>query len=496
MLQALAAIGFPRQYYPIAPIIVYCFGLIYVFKVFQFISKSNLAAVIALATFSSTYWGLGAFALNALRSWHLVAFFGVFYYTLQIMPTRFALKTKLLLLLSFLLAFGCGYDFYAICLAVSFSAILLNLEIRTATKFRYIALIGVICIIPIILRQIQVIGALGENFWIKDITYSLAIKIPLMSELIQIPPLNEIDAYYISQHVLRAPASPSNSISDIFITFQQMVVRITVPRWGYFSIGLWLICLIASPCFLLHKNIFFKLCYQVVLPISIGCIFGLMLFVPFSLHVYLKHEFPLVAFFLLPSKIIVIYVFLKATYQHLKCPPARWSRLILVSIFSVCIMSILIDSFLVHRNNTEHSEYPRFGWLKFYNSHLPEEVAHTVLNLPGFALPIQTNAEGYFPVERILRGEEPKQLYWIYEPADYMNDFDRLAPNCRWVDWISEIFVKRFTHTTRYTCTKGSSVATGYHHPPTLDDIESSIRTYTVIDRDDRGVGYLIMKKK
>jgi hypothetical protein len=68
----LEALRVPDIYKFLLPLAAFGLGLVYVFFTVRRISGNATLALVTLVLFAITYWGLGAFALNALRAWHLL----------------------------------------------------------------------------------------------------------------------------------------------------------------------------------------------------------------------------------------------------------------------------------------------------------------------------------------------------------------------------------------------------------------------------------------
>jgi hypothetical protein len=486
-------LGVPDRYFFIAALLVFALGLYYVYLTFLYFLKSNLAAIIALAVFASTFWGLGAFGLNPLRAWHLVAFFAVFLHTSQIVVNAGSKVAIAGLILGALAAFGCGYDFWMICGATAASIVLLSPDCTWRRKIRAAFIVGAIFALPFILRQIHVAMVLGADYWVQDFIYSVAIKVPYADRLIQIPSLDEIDAYYRAHHVMRPPAQPGNVAWQIFFTFRHMVEHITVPRWGLITLGLTLLCFLAALIPVFRKALLVAASYRIVLPMLLGPTIGLIVLSPFALHVYFKHEFPLLAFPLLAAKALVLYALVRIIVAQRRAVLSTISA-------AVCIFIIGLDAGLVHWNNTEHSEYPNFAWVQFYREHPQDNFALSTYQLMGYATQFTgatQTVDAYFPPEKIRLGEEPTKPFWIYQPVDYMTDFDRTMPTCRWTGWLRELRGKRFPHQPGISCVYDQVfIPAAKPAPLSLDEVASRVKTYEVIERNDLGIGYLIMRKK
>jgi hypothetical protein len=492
LLIGAEVLGVPARYFLVTALLVFALGLYYVYLTFLYFLKSNLAALIALAVFATTYWGLGAFALNPLRAWHLVAFFAVFLHTSQILVnprSRLAIGG---LIFGGIAAFGCGYDFWMICGATAASVILLNADCPWRTKLRVTIITAAIFLLPFVFRQIHVAAVLGAAYWVQDFIYSVAIKVPYADRFIQIPSLDEIDAYYRAHHVMRPPAQPGNVAWQIFFTFRRMVQHITVPRWGFVTLGLTFLCLLASLLPVFRRSILVTMSYRIILPMLLGPAIGLIILSPFALHVYFKHEFPLLAFPLMSAKALILYILARAILNQ--------RSIVLSAVSTACILAIAVDAGLVHWNNTKHSEYNNFEWIKFYKTRPAKEFALSTHQLMGYATPF-TGAvqmpDTYFPPENFLKGEEPTKAYWIYQPVDYLTDFDRTMPHCRWAGWLRELQGKQFPHIPGRSCVYDQPfIPSAKEAPLTLDEVTAAVKTYEVIDRNDLGIGYLIMKKK
>jgi hypothetical protein len=333
---------------------------------------------------------------------------------------------------------------------------------------------------------------LGADYWAQDFIYSVAIKVPYADKFIQIPSLDEIDAYYRAHHVMRPPAQPGNVAWMIFFTFRHMVEHITIPRWGFVTLGLTASCFFASLLPVFRKSVIVAASYRVILPMLVGPTIGLIVLSPFSLHVYFKHEFPLLAFPLLSAKSLILYILARAILNQ------RSSAISAIS--AACILSIGADAALVHWNNTAHSEYPNFEWTTFYKSHPKEDFALSTYQLMGYATQftgIEQTTEMYFAPDRILSGEEPTKRYWIYQPIDYLTDFDRTRPLCNWTGWFRQLLGRPFPQRPGISCVYNQPfIPTSKPAPPSLDEIANTVKSYDVIDRNNHGTGYLIMQKK
>jgi hypothetical protein len=175
---------------------------------------------------------------------------------------------------------------------------------------------------------------------------------------------------------------------------------------------------------------------------------GLAILAPFSLHVYLKHEFPLIAFPILLAKGLLLYWLLSLAKSH-------WRRTS-GSIAALAIAAYLADGVLVHVNNTEHGIYANFEWRRFVQSHPDAQVLLSTYTIITDAMMRDTvdpllgiddsktkriertdAAQAFANIKRQLPADTPRSpIYWIYQPADRIPDFDAAEPSCRWQDWL------------------------------------------------------------
>src|SRR5439155_14063788 len=103
-------------------------GLYYLFRVVSEQTRSQALGLIVLLLFVTEYRHVMAWGLAALRAWHWLALLGTLFHALRLVQKpemRPALNTSLLALY-LAIAFGIGYDFMAISVAVSAFAILFN----------------------------------------------------------------------------------------------------------------------------------------------------------------------------------------------------------------------------------------------------------------------------------------------------------------------------------------------------------------------------------
>lgn len=448
LLEALGIHDFSAKV--LLPLCAFGIGLFYVYLAARLFSRSEAAAIITLLVFATTYWGLGAFALNALRAWHMLAFFAVCYHVGQIANTG---QRRHWAGISFaaLVAFGCGYDFWIICVATA-AAIAIS-EASAQSTWRKLplrlAILAAIFTLPFALRQGQVIYAFGAAYWWQDIIFSLAIKIPGASNLIHIPNLAEVDAYYRAHHILRPPAAPTNSIYAILITLERTLQRVTIPRWGIVTLVLFSALLLLGVA---TRAIFTKTRVQppleiasclsrLLLPMSIGIAIGVAVLAPFSLNVYLKHEFPLVAFPFLLAKGVAIYWLAIIAIGH-------WEKTAGYMAITA-LAALLLDAALVHRNGSVNGLYPNFDWTTFVKAHSNatfllstyrpispgDQVVDEMFGVSGTDHSFDDPTKALETAKTLEQGVN-KPNYWIYQRGEEVVDVDAPVPTCQVRDWL------------------------------------------------------------
>ena len=448
-------------------------GLVYVFRATAYFSQSSLGGLIVLLLFCFDYEHVLSFGLNALRAWHWLALFGLAFHIGRLMlePRPRAIDCTAILALS-AIAFGVGYDFWIICAFVAGLIVLLPIytaPTRVATLTRGVWVVGAL-LLPFGMRQFQIASVLGAHFWTTDFYYTVGIKVPGMSHVLRLPSLEEIDAFYKTNNILRPPASPAGSFLSVFDTFVDMIHYVVVPSWGL------LFCLIALGGAMLAaaEIIFFRSNWYrtttigtflgsatvrgwclLIAPVSVGISFGLMLLAPFSLHVYLKHQFPLLA----AAILLPVGCCLSVATETLIRERRRRHRRVATVAAIVCIL--LTYYALIQVNNARTSTVVDRSWITFLLSH-----SHAAYALPDRPLLYHGERVDWVRIdpshapaflERPERGEPlfeglappgmtPRD-YWIYQPLDGAVEFDAPSPSCRRQDpalaalaWLGERF--------------------------------------------------------
>ena len=490
----MEALGIPDYYKFLLPLAIYGLGLAYVFLTVRRISGNAHLALVTLALFAITYWGLGAYALNALRAWHLFAFFSVIFHTYGLVRLSRTAREMIGLSLGAIAAFGCGYDFWIICATVALLIALANLGTYALKRLAWISLtLAAVFALPFIVRQIHVAWAMGLSFWAQDFIYSVAIKVPYASNFIDIPSLDSIDAYYKEHHVLRPPAQPTNSAEQIFFTFRHMVAFVTVPRWGMLSLMTLAIVAVMAVIPKIRNSSLGIYSAALVLPATIGTAIGLIIFAPFSLHVYFKHEFPLLGFLLLLTKGAAIYFLLTMTAKKIGVWKSRLAMSLLVA--------FIIDTTMVHWNNAEYGPSLNLNWGRFFSKHPDEKIALSTYRL-GFItvaepyIELDSNRAVYVTPDLMLSGQSDLK-YWIYQPHHRFVDFDSPVPVCNWTGWLRQLIEWRPRINPDLNCIYKQPLPKGVVRERSVKEmIDAAENNYSVVEADLSANGYVILKRK
>jgi hypothetical protein len=488
----LEALGVPDTYKFLLPLCIFGLGLVYVYLTVRRVAGNDTLALVTLVVFATTYWGLGAYAMNALRAWHLFAFFSVIFHTYGLVRSDRPARDITGLCVGAIAAFGCGYDFWIICAAVSLLVAFANLGACSPKRIVSLTMtLAAVFALPFVLRQIHVAWAMGLSFWAQDFIYSVAIKVPYASDYINIPSLEAIDAYYRDRHVLRPPAQPSNSADQIFFTFRHMITSVTVPRWGLLSLLTLGAVLAVAVIPRIRRTWLGAYVIALIAPATLGVAIGLTIFAPFSLHVYFKHEFPLLAFVLLLAKGAAVYFLISVVLARL----AVWGT----RIAAVLLLTFAVDAVMVHWNNSTYGPALNFNWGKIFAQHPNEKIALTTYRLLPAAnryIGFDEERVEYATPDQMLTGQSDLR-YWVYQPSDRFVDFDSPVPLCNWTGWLRQIMGWHRRVEAGMNCIYHQPLPNNAKRQPSVVDlIESAAKTYSVLEEDKSTNGYVILERR
>jgi len=209
-------------------------GMAYAYRAVAFHARSRIFALLVLAFLLTDIEQVLAFAANPLRAWHWMALFGTIFHVGRIAAgtSASAAVDRIAIPALAFVAFGIGYDFLAISLAISIAVLLLCRSDGRPVAWREILLLLAAFVAWPVLRQFQVMAVMGPEFWIRDLYYSVAIKVPFVSSILPLPTIEEIDQYYAGRGVLRPPSRPTESTAEIFNLAWQLLWSVTVVTQG------------------------------------------------------------------------------------------------------------------------------------------------------------------------------------------------------------------------------------------------------------------------
>ena len=473
----LASLGFQQvAHFQLITLLAYILGLLFSYLAVKRITKSDNLALIFILLMSSDYLHVLSFGLNALRAWHWLGLFGIIYYIDECFSRSqhdFLNAKRIICLCIFtFIAFGIGYDFWMICLMISIIQIYFFNFSNYKLYLKQLILLGGTFLFPFLFRQIQVIYGVGWNFWFYDFFTSVAIKVPFVSLLIQTPPTSILDKIYSENGILRAPASAVSSLDSIVNTFTNMWSYQLPVSYGLLGPNIYIFVLtigfvLAIIGLLAHlfKKTKFKMnflgknkyslgrCYQLILILTIGIAFGLFIFAPVSLHIYLKHEFPLLAALINLSRSFGIYFFMLLIYFFYKN-----NNKIYMTMCIFIAMIFIVDHGLVQIDNYKKQKKIDTGWVSHLDTFAKDTMAvswiaetrdsfasnWTVGIVPGREKEVIANLKDGKPPfsisQYLLFGQRDELLnkanyempkYWLYFPVDQLTNFDSASPECR-----------------------------------------------------------------
>ena len=404
-------------------------GLLYVYLCIFKVSKDRFLSLLTLFLFSISYNQVFSFGLNALRAWHWLALFGSLYYTQHLLED-FRVKNCLFVLLFAFISFGCGYDFWMIVfLSCLFLSIVLSFK-ESKNNIKNLLFLGFSFSIPFFLRQFQVLLVLGYDYWLTDFHYTFLSKIPFVTHFFSYPSAEKISEFYQSYNILRPYSLPEKSLLSIWVTFCWMFRDIVYSSYGLINCITVIFSIIFCTINLIRRNPETNYRMPVLyLSIVFGTIVGLFIFCPFSLHVYMKHEFPLLGatFYIAISSIVF---FARQYIQNKKL------NHILAAFFIFTILAVQIEN-IKNRCPLDNS------WVNFVKAHNKNTYAVSWLNsavasftenwvlplIPGTETQVATNLKnGLLPFDKKMTlcfGERDKEQSWNeYSKPDFWVFFD------------------------------------------------------------------------
>jgi hypothetical protein len=455
LLQLLGIKHFTSFLWLIPPI--YIAGLFTAYITVKTITKSVLCAAMFLILMASDFGNNTAFAFNALRAWHYLGLFLSILGGYLIAASNAQSENRrgyLAIIGGAVISFGCGYDFVAIAAASTLITILM-FAASGRVLMSVIACIGAFSV-PFLIRQAEIMYWLGVDFWMRDVYYTFLIKVPLLAGAVTLPPMSVVEEFYRNANVLRPPAVPAvnlQSVADAAIPLLQFTV---VPRFGYIGIATLVATVAAGLAIRFTKSWYSQpqaAAYGLVASVGLGTAIGLSVLAPFSLHVYWKHNFPLLAALVYLSTSIILTAAITTILQSCAGKQSSALRCTLPLLVIAVLATNLIHLKIVDR---AHPEGLNFGWLLRV-----EELAAKIRN-PEKQIKVLTkgfphvnqfakkyinlhehSAEGK-PTEIFMilsRGNSLQEIhehpkYVVYAPSHSWCNYDSAEPNVSRMDLI------------------------------------------------------------
>lgn len=451
----------------VVTVAIFALGLTYLWLAVRFHTRSSMIALATLLLFCVDIEHVVSYGLNPLRAWHWVALFGLIYHVGRIAEAG-EWKDYILILLFGTAALGVGYDYWIICAAISVTLLLSG---ATTGRIRKLAILAMLLTGPALMRQAQVAYGIGPVLWWSDLTTSMAVKIPTVSRFIRLPASDVLDQKYSEWNILRPPATVS-SLGESYRTFEDMLGAVLVPGFGAISLVVFaLVAVVSVGALAIFAR--FPGCQQrvrineayislpgtarLITALTAGIGAGLCFFAPVSLHIYMKHGFPLLAAPLHLAKAVVIVGALYFFFRRRRANRLTYSG---GAAFVIAVL-LIVDTAVVNARNVRELQPVSTAWIdrvgqlkgsSFAVSWIPNSVSvftkqWAVGIAPGRErIIVQRLAHGVKPIERqdlFLFGERDaahkqweylQPSYWLYFPVDQNNFFDHPVPRCR-SDW-------------------------------------------------------------
>jgi hypothetical protein len=177
-------------------------GLAYLYLFLRAVTRDRLFAALALLTAATSYLLVLLWAFSPLRGLSWLLTFGPLHHLVRYGRRRRRLDLVVALVLVGL-SFGMDYPF-AVFVAASILALgwlgLTPLPLRTL-----LAVVGIGLGVPLVLRQLQVIAAVGAEFWTLDVFASLARRIPLVGLAWTPPDPATLERLYTQHGIVKWP---------------------------------------------------------------------------------------------------------------------------------------------------------------------------------------------------------------------------------------------------------------------------------------------------
>jgi hypothetical protein len=468
----------PKQ---IATLLAFGAGLFYAYKLPAHVAHSRALGLVTLGLFATDYLHVFSFGLNALRAWHWLSLLGLSYHVHRSVTADEPTKRDYLgIVACALLAFLIGYEFAAICASISFFLVVLcgssvRLRIRTLL-YVFVTLMG-----SFALRQLQIIAVLGLNYWLDDLLYSSSIKLTALAQVVSLPPLADIDAYYANRGVLRPFSAPA-PLYALWAGAQRMSDSMILPTFGIGATVCLALATVAACATLVVAviravrrrprittdargvglGLDVERSARYFAALVLGIPLGMLVFGALSVSVYLKHQFPLLAapFFLAMAAVLV-------ALSHLVWRPRNVAQRAIALVAAVAMVVLIVDHLGTQVGNVRATRAMSTAWIPEIEKRSDASVA--VSWIPSAAAAFTrggvvsiTPGREIEVAARLHRGAPPFNFddlleinprmasledryhllrpdYWLYFPTDHRAEVDETATMCQRT-WAGTVF--------------------------------------------------------
>jgi hypothetical protein len=394
---------------------VFLAGLLLSYGAIRRVSTSPSFALLFLLFMVLDFANVGAFAFNALRAWHYVGLFSCIYgIHLLAFPTA-PKQTKLglaLLALGAFVSFGCGYDFFVIAGLVT---ILQTLFVPKWKSLLRATMLVIACFaLPFCLRQFEIIYWLGIKTWSTDFYTTFAIKVPFASRFISIPSIAAIDRIYERAGLIRPPSYPTSDWTGIWGAAKSFTQLSIIPNYGLVGCCLVLAATtISFVALVVGRRTFREIAgFNLVATYFVGAVAGLFIFAPFSLHVYMKHDFPLIAALIHLAEAVCVVGLMRSAAS------ATAYRPLLVYVAAVAALFVFANAGIVQWWDQHYSMELDLRWTRHVTPAQPARADGLPTTIAAVALPLESPP--MIKIGHQARVIPPDHAPWILARASHL----------------------------------------------------------------------------
>jgi hypothetical protein len=451
-------------------LLVHGLGLFYAFLAVRYLTGSSGLGVVFLGLLATDYELVFGFALSPLRSWHWLALFGLLYHVGHVVrATNFGWHLVACSIFS-AIAFGVGYDYFAICLVICGFCVILF--IRTGLRVSEIAIIlvglGAAFFAPIALRQAQIASVLGWHYWSTDFYYTLMTKAAILQHLFSLPPVAQIEQFYSDHRVYRPPTAERSAV-EMVAYIEQLSRYVLLPLFGALTLLIFIVITASSGAALTGRLWFRRVAFApaiidgpwrpvllLVAVLSLGTALGLATFPDHNFLIFVKHKVPLIAAPIMLTKAAAIIFFAITARKAFVKGSAAVGLALVASGFA-----IIADHVVIEVDNIRAKTPYHFTWIDEVSKNPDSTYA---VSWDPTAVSVFTNTKvaplarrdelwllDYVGQQSGLGSQFPSVLrpaalsvlpdYWLYFPTDAMSPFDSFDPQCR-LDYLSRFALR------------------------------------------------------